>query len=294
MSEHRLEIAYAEAAEAQLAVVQNFHAHPGHYAEDRSGEADDQPSYRRGWHDAVFAILARIAGSTTSTSTAPVGEEKPCWACSGTGRLMQCNRQGAVDCPECLPAQDVGGMCAELEREASALSAKGTCSLWDIGKANGIRHALELLEPALSPRLVQPQAAVCVLCGAPNADPRPWDALEPVCPRDKLVSHYVAARAEGAAAPSPPVGQERGGWRPISEAPRDGSRVLAGSVHHGSVEVVCWQDGLPSGSLEAMANPDEPEEGWVNAGPIKDRFYANPNYFTHFRPLPHPPEGEAP
>ena len=78
-------------------------------------------------------------------------------------------------------------------------------------------------------------------------------------------------------------------WRPIAEAPRDGTPILACSVNHGAREVVCWQDGLPSGSIEALYRPDEPEEGWVNDGPIKDRFYANPRWFTHYQPLPSPP-----
>ena len=81
---------------------------------------------------------------------------------------------------------------------------------------------------------------------------------------------------------SAPVGE---GWRPIESAPRDGTCVLAGSTNHDAVEAVCWQDGLPSGSTF----DGEVEEGWVNDGPIKDRFYANPRWFTHWQPLPAPP-----
>lgn len=79
-------------------------------------------------------------------------------------------------------------------------------------------------------------------------------------------------------------------WQPIDTAPRDGSAILAGSINHKSREVVCWQDGLPSGSMAGIENPDVPEEGWVNEGPHKDRFYANPRYFTHWKPLPEPPK----
>lgn len=74
-------------------------------------------------------------------------------------------------------------------------------------------------------------------------------------------------------------------WQPIDTAPRDGTAILAGSVNHDAREVVCWQDGQPSGSMI----DDQPEEGWVNAGAVKDRFYANPRWFTHWMPLPPAP-----
>lgn len=80
------------------------------------------------------------------------------------------------------------------------------------------------------------------------------------------------------------------GWRPIESAPRDGTPILACSVNHDAREVVCWQDGLDSGSFENLiADEPEPEKGWVNNGPIKDRFYANPRWFTHWQSLPAPP-----
>lgn len=75
-------------------------------------------------------------------------------------------------------------------------------------------------------------------------------------------------------------------WKPIESAPRDGTPVLACSIHHGAREVVCWQGGKPSGSTFGA----EQEEGWVNDGQIKDRFYANPRWFTHWTPLPEPPQ----
>lgn len=83
-----------------------------------------------------------------------------------------------------------------------------------------------------------------------------------------------------------PVGGRGEGWRPISEAPRDGSPILAASTNHEAREVVCWQDGEDSGSIDA----DAVCEGWVNAGEQKDRFYANPRWFTHWQPLPPPPQ----
>jgi len=80
---------------------------------------------------------------------------------------------------------------------------------------------------------------------------------------------------------------ELSGWQDISTAPKDGTPLLAGSIHHSDREVVCWQDGLPSGSMDT----DAAWEGWVNDGPQKDRLYVNPRYFTHFMPLPAAPTG---
>jgi hypothetical protein len=82
-----------------------------------------------------------------------------------------------------------------------------------------------------------------------------------------------------------------GAWRDISTAPKDGTAILASSVNHHAVEVVCWQDGEPSGDIEALL-ADEPWEGWVNNGSVKDRFYANPLWFTHWMPLPEPPTAQ--
>ncbi len=76
------------------------------------------------------------------------------------------------------------------------------------------------------------------------------------------------------------------GWRDIATSPRDGTPILAGSINHKCREVVCWQDGLPRGQIEVEGAV---EEGWVNDGQLKDRFHANPNYFTHWQPLPSPP-----
>jgi len=90
-----------------------------------------------------------------------------------------------------------------------------------------------------------------------------------------------------ATAPASPL--QGGGWQDISTAPKDGTPLLAGSIHHSDREVVCWQDGLPSGSMDT----DAEWEGWVNDGPHKDRFYANPRYFTHWMPLPAAPTGDA-
>jgi hypothetical protein len=77
-----------------------------------------------------------------------------------------------------------------------------------------------------------------------------------------------------------------GGWRPIETAPRDGTAILAASVNHDAREVVCWQDGGDSGSCDRDVSECA---GWVNDGPLKDRFYANPRWFTHWMPLPAPP-----
>ncbi len=83
----------------------------------------------------------------------------------------------------------------------------------------------------------------------------------------------------GDAASVPPCKSE---WRPIESAPRDGTAILAASINNPTREVVCWQDGLDSSS---PVDPSECE-GWVNDGMQKDRFYANPRYFTHWMELP--------
>lgn len=80
--------------------------------------------------------------------------------------------------------------------------------------------------------------------------------------------------------PSPSV-PGASGWQDIGPEQRDGKPILAGSVNHTCREVVCWQDDGEDGN-----------EGWVNTGPVKDRFYPNPRWFTHWQPLPSPPAGE--
>ena len=89
--------------------------------------------------------------------------------------------------------------------------------------------------------------------------------------------------------PNPSPVSHDGGWLPIESAPKDGTAILGGSINHECREVVCWQDGVPSGSQWREGGPNEPEEGWVNDGMVKDRFYANPHWFTHWMPLPPPP-----
>lgn len=95
-----------------------------------------------------------------------------------------------------------------------------------------------------------------------------------------FINATTAYRAMVAARPPAPV---FGGWQPISTAYRDGRPILASSVNHDACGVVCWQDGAPSGSQ--ILGGDLAEEGWVNNGRIKDRFYANPHWFTHWKPL---------
>lgn len=73
------------------------------------------------------------------------------------------------------------------------------------------------------------------------------------------------------------------GWRPIESAPKDGTPILAVSTNHAGTEVVCWFAG------EADAEYPADQEGWVDTGPQRERFYANPLWFTHWQPLPAPP-----
>ena len=73
------------------------------------------------------------------------------------------------------------------------------------------------------------------------------------------------------------------GWRPITDEQKNGQPILAGSINHDVREVVEWG-----------VCPEQDEPGWVNTGTQKDRFYANPLWFTHWRPLPSPPSGLKP
>ena len=68
-------------------------------------------------------------------------------------------------------------------------------------------------------------------------------------------------------------------WQPIGPEQRDGKPILAGSTNHECREVVCWQDDGEDGN-----------EGWVNTGLVKNRFYANPRWFTHYMHLPAAPK----
>lgn len=70
-----------------------------------------------------------------------------------------------------------------------------------------------------------------------------------------------------------------GEWKLIDDEARSAIRILACSIHHDSIEVVRWRDGVADdGDLGLVA-------GWVDTGPHADRFYANPRFFTHYRPL---------
>lgn len=69
---------------------------------------------------------------------------------------------------------------------------------------------------------------------------------------------------------------ERAAWRPIEEAPKDGTRILV--PHNGAVFLVSWWDAWYGDESEPgwmMAYCDEESGGYVPA--------------THFRPLPTPP-----
>ena len=68
-------------------------------------------------------------------------------------------------------------------------------------------------------------------------------------------------------------------WQPIGPEQREGTPILAGSINHECREVVEWQDDGEDGN-----------EGWVNTGAVKNRFYANPRWFTHYMHLPAAPK----
>ena len=78
--------------------------------------------------------------------------------------------------------------------------------------------------------------------------------------------------------PPEPAARRPAEWQPIGPEQRDGKPILAGSVNHECREIVDWQDYGEDG------------EGWVNTGAVKDRFYANPRWFTHYQPLPAAPK----
>lgn len=68
---------------------------------------------------------------------------------------------------------------------------------------------------------------------------------------------------------------ERSQWRSIKDAPKDGTSILA--VREGIIRVVNWHSGA-----------------WflcgVEPGPLAAENYHDVNFFTHWRPLPVPPE----
>lgn len=127
-----------------------------------------------------------------------------------------------------------------------------------------------------APSIRQAMGETWVVCGSCSASTQSKGR--------ETVAFDLWNRRDAPASPLP-----GGGWQDISTAPKDGTPMLAGSIHHSDREVVCWQDGLPSGSMDT----DAEWEGWVNDGPQKDRFYANPRYFTHWQPLPAAPIGDA-
>ncbi|NII73960.1 hypothetical protein FHW84_002533 [Dyella sp. SG562] len=78
-------------------------------------------------------------------------------------------------------------------------------------------------------------------------------------------------------------------WRPISEAPRDGTHILGWSADFGQRETYMakYQPGSPGYALW------EKGDGLRNIGWEWDEPYANSSHKwkpTHWMPLPEPPE----
>ena len=96
-----------------------------------------------------------------------------------------------------------------------------------------------------------------------------WGMTKPDGARlnDDVIDHAWAHRDEGMdeedMLPAMPPALPEQGWRPIAEAPRDGSQFLAGR----------WYDGI---WIFAVLH------GWADKP------------FTHYRPLPAPPESVEP
>lgn len=87
-------------------------------------------------------------------------------------------------------------------------------------------------------------------------------------------------------------------WRPIGEAPRDGTPIQARIPGHGSDNIIAWQDGLRDSQDRecggwVFVSDQEPPDDWtdgvcwaVNADGVPSTAP------TEWKPLPTPPEGE--
>jgi hypothetical protein len=73
-------------------------------------------------------------------------------------------------------------------------------------------------------------------------------------------------------------------WRPIEEAPRDGSLILAYNESHDEQVVVGW-------TAEPKLPEIFPDGCWTDAGSRNKalNYSVNENYFQFWQPLPSPP-----
>ena len=136
--------------------------------------------------------------------------------------------------------------------------------------------ALDELERATS-------ALIVLFLDGDNEGEHGGDHHDEDCPVCKVIADAQAALITGFRRPDHFVGVNDmvgrpAEWQPIGPEQRDGKPILAGSVNHECREIVDWQDYGEDG------------EGWVNTGAVKDRFYANPRWFTHYQPLPAAPK----
>ena len=67
-------------------------------------------------------------------------------------------------------------------------------------------------------------------------------------------------------------------WRPIAEAPKDNTGIEAIDSRTGFVRVVDYYKGYPPNWIPC----------WVLQGASNECYPLD--YFTHYRPIPHPPE----
>lgn len=100
--------------------------------------------------------------------------------------------------------------------------------------------------------------------------------------QDRIVGDVY--RAMLASAPPPPVGGERGGWRSMDSAPKDGTSILAYCVHPNArlagEDVAEWTEIVVTRWIDFNGG------GWTWNGICGEH--------VAWQPLPPPPEGEAP
>lgn len=230
---------------------------------------------------------------------------RPCPFCGGEARLAQRNELAKalwhVQCDYCDASQAGAfdkALVGRVWNTRAALSAApvshdgssaAPIPTEDDGEACGIcGKAFKAGDRCLTDVDLGSVHADC--CGPEREGYVDLTTLEPLRPDQPIPEPWLWTDEE---APHPGAAENVAQWRGIETAPRDGTPILAGSQHHSSREVVCWQDGLPSGSWESIDDPEAAEEGWVNDGPHKDRFYANPRYFTHWMPLAAAPDATS-
>ncbi len=148
-----------------------------------------------------------------------------------------------------------------------------------------------LARPAASPpasdevvAAVMPIVRAAYACGYTDR-PGDYDWSD----REQLL--FAKVRAAISAMPDQGVGEY--GWRPISEAPKDGTELLGWRKDAGTL-LIRWTAPayfLNDRELETLSEESAITEGWFFADFVQgDRLQDGGETPTHFRPLPPPPE----